>query len=209
MKTPIDLAQWKYREHFEFFSSLDNPFVGVTVQVEVTKLYKEAQNDNQSFFLYALHKILRAANETETFRYRIDGGMPVCYDTIHVSATINKDDGLFGFGFWEYDGDRAQFIRNAQKAIEEIRTKKGLANTTDNQRKDLIRFSAVPWFSFTEMNYPGSFIKGESIPRISTGKLFQMDKKIMMPLSITAHHGFVDGKQIGLFLDKMDEPRSF
>lgn len=204
-KHPIDLSKWEYKEHFEFFNSLDNPFVGVTVQIDVTNLYREAKTNHASFFLYSLHKILKAVNETETFRYRIDNGIPVCYDLIHASATIAKEDGLFSFCFLEYDTNRGMFMRNAEKAIENVRVQKGLGNTKDNSRNDLIHFSAIPWFSFTEMNHPGSFVKGNSIPKISTGKVYNREGKMIMPVSITAHHGFIDGKQIGLLLAKIDE----
>ena len=57
MKHPIDLEHWNRKEHFLFFGSMDDPFFGLTTQIDVTSIYKEAKADHASFFLYSLHKI--------------------------------------------------------------------------------------------------------------------------------------------------------
>lgn len=102
MKHPIDLEHWNRKEHFLFFGSMDDPFFGLTTQIDVTSIYKEAKADHASFFLYSLHKIMTAVNEVEEFRYRIIDNIPVCFDRIHVGTTIGREDGTFGFGFFEY-----------------------------------------------------------------------------------------------------------
>ena len=99
MKHPIDLEHWNRKEHFLFFGSMDDPFFGLTTQIDVTSIYKEAKADHASFFLYSLHKIMTAVNEVEEFRYRIIDNTPVCFDRIHVGTTIGREDGTFGFGF--------------------------------------------------------------------------------------------------------------
>ena len=88
MKHPIDLEHWNRKEHFLFFGSMDDPFFGLTTQIDVTSIYKEAKADHASFFLYSLHKIMTAVNEVEEFRYRIIDNIPVCFDRIHVGTTI-------------------------------------------------------------------------------------------------------------------------
>lgn len=67
MKHPIDLEHWNRKEHFLFFGSMDDPFFGLTTQIDVTSIYKEAKADHASFFLYSLHKIMTAVNEVEEF----------------------------------------------------------------------------------------------------------------------------------------------
>ena len=84
MKHPIDLEHWNRKEHFLFFGSMDDPFFGLTTQIDVTSIYKEAKADHASFFLYSLHKIMTAVNEVGEFRYRIIDNIPVCFDRIHV-----------------------------------------------------------------------------------------------------------------------------
>ncbi len=41
MKTEINLDSWKRKSHFEFFSAMDEPFYGLTVEIDVTQAYKK------------------------------------------------------------------------------------------------------------------------------------------------------------------------
>ena len=47
----IDIATWNRREHYEHFSAFDDPFFGVTVQVDCTRAYQEAKTKGISFSL--------------------------------------------------------------------------------------------------------------------------------------------------------------
>lgn len=100
-KTKLNIESWNRKEHFRFFSAFDDPFFGITTNVDFTTIYLEAKHDSQSFFLYSLHHILTKANETDEFKLRIEGENSVVkYDTIHVSPTIGREDGTFGFAFF-------------------------------------------------------------------------------------------------------------
>ena len=185
MKHPIDLEHWNRKEHFLFFGSMDDPFFGLTTQIDVTSIYKEAKADHASFFLYSLHKIMTAVNEVEEFRYRI------------------IEDGTFGFGFFEYTPDRQLFLQNAQKEIERVQALTGLCKDRESDRQDLVRFSPVPWIAFTEMKHASSFRTGDSATRISTGKLIEQNGHRMLPISVTAHHGLMDGRHVSILLDRI------
>ena len=39
MKQIIDINSWNRKEHFYFFSKLDDPFWGITTTVDFTKIY--------------------------------------------------------------------------------------------------------------------------------------------------------------------------
>ena len=84
----IDIATWNRREHYEHFSAFDDPFFGVTVQVDCTRAYQEAKAKGISFSLLVLHRITTAAAAVEEFRYRIEGDKVVCYDSLPPEATV-------------------------------------------------------------------------------------------------------------------------
>lgn len=203
MKTLIEIDSWNRREHFQFFNSFTDPFFGITANVDFTSTYWEAKADKSSFFLYSLHTIMKAANEIEAFRYRIEDGEIVCFDAVHAGTTIGREDGTFGFGFIEYSPDRACFMQNAKQEIERVQHLSGLCFDDNAARIDIIRFSPVPWFAFTEMKHATSFMKGDSAPRISTGKLIKEADKLLLPVNVTAHHGLMDGKQVADLLDRL------
>jgi len=51
MKQIIDINSWNRKEHFYFFSKLDDPFWGITTTVDFTKIYLRcptAQRKNRS-----------------------------------------------------------------------------------------------------------------------------------------------------------------
>jgi len=87
----INLKTWNRKEHFEFFKNYNQPFFGVTAEVNITKAYKKSKDLGVSFFLYYLHKSLQVINELEPFRYRIrEGDQVVVYDKIRAGTTINS-----------------------------------------------------------------------------------------------------------------------
>lgn len=203
MKTLINIETWNRKEYFQFFNSFADPFFGVTVNVDFTSTYREAQMDKASFFLYSLHKIMTAVNAAEPFRYRIEGEQIVCFDTVHAGSTIGRKDGSFGFGLIEYTSDREDFIQNARFEMERVQNLQGLCFNENCTRTDLIRFSPVPWFVFTEMKHATSLMKGDSAPRISTGKLIKDSSRVLLPVNVVAHHGLLDGKHVADLLDML------
>lgn len=78
---------WPRQEHYRYFGELDDPYFGITAKADFTSCYMQSKQDGASFFLYSLHKILRAANAIDEFRYRVE-------------------DGSFDFGVFEYHEDR-------------------------------------------------------------------------------------------------------
>ena len=205
MKRVINLDNWNRKEHFKFFSALDDPFWGITMTVDFTSIYQQSKNMEVSFFLYSVHFLLKCINATTAFKLRIENGEVVEYDKINISPTIGREDGTFGFGFFGYDTDLSLFIENAEKEIHRVKNSTGLSFSKDTARADVIRYSALPWFAFSEMKHAGSIQTGDSIPKISTGKLIQEKKKLLLPISISVHHGLVDGRNVAEFIQNVKD----
>ena len=47
--------------------------------------------------------------------------------------------------------------------------------------------------------------KDNATPLFDWGKYYEKDGKIVMPVSVQAHHSFVDGIHIGQFADRLQE----
>jgi len=200
MRHLLDIDQWARRTHFEFFSRFDEPYFGITVDVDCTATYQHARAGGHSFFLSYLHKALVAANLTEPFRYRILDGQVWVYDQVNASPTINRPDGTFGFGYMNYEEDFAVFEMNAMLEIERVRHSQGLEPAVSGE--NVIHFSTLPWISFTSLSHARSFLPQDSIPKISFGKVTDTpDGRKRMPVAVHVHHGLMDGYHVGLFLD--------
>lgn len=201
----INLDTWNRKEHFEFFSNFDDPFFGIVSDVECTRAYNISKAKNISFFSFYLHKAIIAINEIEEFRSRIIDNDIVVYDEIHASATIGREDGTFGFSFIPFNKDFEVFNKILHNEIDRVHNTIGLAETEDTKRKDVVHFSAVPWFKFTGLTHARSFNIPDSIPKISFGKTTKAEKQTFMPVSIHGHHGLIDGLHVGKYLDLFQE----
>ena len=205
MKTLLDIENWPRKEHFLFFKQFEEPFFGLTVEIDCTKAYATAKQLGTSFFVYYLHKTLVAVNTIESFRYRIADDAIYIYDTINVSATIMREDQTFGFSLIEYSPDFNVFASNTLQEIERIQNTSGLF-TREFPNDNLIHFSAVPWINFTSLSHARSFSFPDSCPKISFGKMMiANDGKRTMSMSINAHHGLMDGFHVSQFIDCFQE----
>ncbi|MBF0546331.1 MAG: chloramphenicol acetyltransferase [Candidatus Riflebacteria bacterium] len=201
MKRTIEMENWNRKEHFDFFSQFEEPFFGIVVNIDCTKTYHSAKSEKTSFFLKYLHKILTAVNKVEEFKLRIEPEGVFCYDTIHVSSTIGRSDGTFAFSFMEYKADFNDFAAGAVDEINRVKNSSGIRFNESAKRLDTIHFSSVPWVQFTALTHPRNFGSKDSSPKITVGKIFNENEKIMMPLSIFAHHGLIDGYHIGKLIE--------
>lgn len=150
--------------------------------------------------MHYLYRALKAANSIEEFRYRILNNDIILHEEASVSTTINRPNGTFGFGYFDYNADENIFIANAQKAIAEVQSTEGLKPSQPGASE--IHFSAIPWVDFTSLSHARSFTFPDSAPKISFGKLTDKDGIKTMAVSIHIHHGLADGYHVGQFVEK-------
>ena len=205
MKQVIDLDNWNRKEHFAFFSAFDDPFFGVTTLVDFTNVYRQSKETECFFFPLFPSFLTEVCKRNRCIQITNRKDSVVRYDTIHISPTIGREDGTFGFGFFEYDPDIDLFIQKATQEIERVKNGTGLSFSKNTSRQDVIRYSALPWFAFSEMKHATSFKNGDSVPRISTGKLMQENSKYLLPISVCAHHGLMDGRNVAELIRKLSD----
>jgi len=203
MKQYLNIEQWERKDQFFFFKQFDEPFFGITVEVDVTKAYATAKAQGISFFLYYLYQSLKAANAVDNFKYRIDGDQVIVYDQVHASPTINRPDGTFGFSYIDYHPDFPTFLEAASKEVARVQASTGLVPANSNE--NVIHYSSIPWINFTSLSHARSFAFKESIPKISFGKMTELGNKRIMPMSVHAHHALMDGYHVSRYIDIFQE----
>jgi len=201
----LDLKLWSRREHFEYFRSFEEPFFNVCVDLDVTKLIARCQADRKlSFFACTLYLSLKAANEVESFRYRIRGHDVIVYEVIHGGSAILRDDETFGLGFFEFTPNFAQFAPQVRRVIDAVKQgPPGLRRASE--RDDMMRYSVLPWITFTSFSHAHASREGDSIPRLVFGKYRLVGDSFQMPLSVEVHHALVDGIHVGDFLQRFQQ----
>ena len=205
MKSPINTEIWNRKEHFEFFKEFDEPFFGIVADVDCTESLAWCRTHQVPFFHFYLYQSLRAANQIEEFRSRIEDDKPVLYDSVNASATISRVDHTFGFSFIPFVADFDKFSSNVAKEILAVGKTTGLRLTGETGRNDVIHYSVLPWISFTGLSHARHFAYRDSVPKITFGKYFEKQGRIIMPVSVNAHHGLMDAWHVSEFLRLFSE----
>lgn len=84
---------------------------------------------------------------------------------------------------FEYHEDRKLFVEEASREIARVKNASGLCLGEGESRNDLIYYSSIPWIDFTDLKHAGKMSRGQSIPRISTGRLVPQKDRLMMSVS--------------------------
>ena len=199
MPKELDIDKWVRKAQFEFFKDFEEPFFGVTVNVDCTTAYAVCKSSGYSFFLYYLHKSLHAANQIEGFKYRLVNDKVMVYDDVHASATINRPDGTYGFSYIDYRENFTEFTDVAKLEIDRIQSSTGLIPAVSSE--NVIHYSSLPWLKFTGLSHARSFSFKDSCPKISFGQLHEVNDRKEMPVSIHVHHALMDGIHVGQYVD--------
>ena len=70
---------------------------------------------------------------------------------------------------------------------------------------DVFQCSTMPWVTYTHISHTNSGKKDNATPLFDWGKFYEKDGRLFMPLSVQAHHSFVDGIHIGKYADKLQK----
>lgn len=201
MKT-VDLSNWPRKTHYEFFKRMDFPHHSICTNLDISKFLATVEEKKLPFYYSMIFATTSILNTVEEFRYRMREEKVVLHHRLCPSFTdMEKETGLFKMVTVNMENTIEEFIIAAR---EKSSAQKAYFVYEDvAARDDLIYFSCSPWVSFTGITHTISFNKCDSIPRIAWGKYFRDGEKILLPFSIEAHHSFVDGLHMGIYIDSL------
>jgi len=203
----IDMATYPRRDHFEHFYGMAYPYVGVTVEVDVTALLTLCRERGYSFYLMVLHAVALAADEVDEFRRRIDrkdGAVGIMeYAECPTSHTELKPDGTYAYCTLHHHMPLAEYLQKAEAARAAARKSGSIEEEDEVQSMYFI--STLPWLHYTQLIQPVACGE-ESNPRFTWGKYQQnAEGRMMMPLSVLVHHALADGVHIAKFYDEFEK----
>ena len=208
MKHIIDINTWERKENYEFFLGFQNPTISITSEVECAGAKARAKAAGESFFLHYLYAVLRAVNEIPEFRFRIDTeGRVVYFDHVDMLTPI-KENGRFFTIRLPWNTDFQTFYTTAKAIINDIDPN---GNPYDMEKVggkdllDVILLSATPDLYFTSLTCTQEHRHGSNYPLMNAGKAILKEGKLVMPIAMTIHHGFIDGHHLSLFYKKVEK----
>lgn len=191
------------KKHFEFFNHLNHPHFNITANIEITEWLKFLK-EGFSFTPSIVYLIARTANEIPEFKQRIRGDKIIEHSLVHPSFSVFTEVAdVFSFCEVKYEKDFQQFMARAAALIAKMKKEPSFEDEVG--RDDYLFLSAIPWVSFTGFQHAMNYHPSDSVPRITWGKYFEQNGKIMMPLSVQVHHALVDGRHVGKFFNLIQE----
>lgn len=187
--------EFKREKLFKQFHSNSNPFIIVTVPVDVTNIVNYCKK-YKNFYATVGYLITKTANQMDAFKWRYENDEFHYYGNLLPSFAQKLSDDEIGYFDCEYREDYQEFIHFFNE-IQNQFYKEGKSLSSPTNRA--IWFSCIPWFSITSCIPP--FDKNNTIPQFIWDKYEQKNGRYQFHLMILVHHGFADGYHISQFLE--------
>lgn len=113
---------------------------------------------------------------------------------------LNKDTKLFKVVNVPFIDNLPEYVALASKTAEEQQD-----YFTGPLGNDVFQCSPMPWVTYTHISHTNSGKKDNATPLFDWGKYYEKYGRILIPISIQAHHSFVDGIHIGQFVDVLQK----
>ena len=197
----IDMHSYPRKAHFDYFRSLQYPYVGVTVDQDVTDVLRFSKETGHSFYLAFLHAAALAADSVPEFRQRIRGDQIIEYSECPTSHTERTKSGEYCYCTLHHHMSLPEYFAHAEEARQNC-TSNGI--TEDEDSESMYFISALPWLHYTSLIQPVA-CGDESNPRITWGKFIITDSgRAIMPVSVLVHHALADGIHIAQFYNSLE-----
>lgn len=199
----IDMETYKRKSHFEYFNGLAYPYVGITVNVDITELLQVIKAQKLPFFFTICYCVSRSANQIAEFRQRILDNKIIEFEHCRTSHTVALSDGTYCYCDLDSSYSFADYISYATQEQEKAKQMNSI-NEDQEDVLDKIFVSTIPWVSYTALINPTP-VPADSNPRITWGKYFVQNDKVLLPVSVLCHHALVDGLHISKFYELLNE----
>lgn len=197
----IDETNWKRAIHCMVFRNSIEPAFCVTFEIDVTNFLQKIKEQNFSFTIAMVYAVCKCANEIEEFRYRFLDGQIVLFDKIDTAFTyLNQETELFKVVNVPMGDNIEDYVAIATKTANEQNE-----YFTGPLGNDVFQCSPMPWLTYTHISHTISGKKDNATPLFDWGKYYEKDGKILLPLSVQAHHSFVDGIHIGKLAETLQQ----
>ena len=195
----IDEKTWARTMHCMVFRNSVEPAFCVTFEADITNFKQKIKEQRFSFTIAMVYAVCKCANKIEAFRYRFLDGQIVLFDRIDTAFTyLNPETELFKVVNVPMIDGIKEYVELATKTAREQ-----MEYFTGSLGNDVFQCSPMPWVTYTHISHTNSGKKDNATPLFDWGKYYEKDGKIVIPISVQAHHSFVDGLHIGQFVDRL------
>ena len=204
--SPIDMKSFPMAEEFYYYTQIAPTSYSITLDIDVTETKNALKESGLKFFPAYMYLVSRGIANRPELRVAVLDGTLGHYDFLNPCyPQLNKKTLTTSLLFTEYDPSFRAFYEaycNDTRLYGDstgILTKKGIPP------KNGFVISCIPWFTFKSFSLHNHGIKDYYFPSFEAGAFRHEDDRILMPLSVTAHHATTEGIHLNLFFDELDE----
>lgn len=197
----ISMDTYARKDHFAYFKEMGYPYVGITVDVDITDWLSVVKERHFPFFHSFLYAVAAATNEVPQLRQRIKEDGIIEYEKCLSSYTVALENGTYCYCTLDTRQPLEQFLVYAAIEQEKAVMQAGM---DDGEDADALFFiSSLPWITYRSVIQPVP-VPADSNPRITWGKYFTSEQKVRIPVSLLCHHALVDGVHMSYFYEQLD-----
>lgn len=197
----IDEKTWNRAMHCKIFRNSIEPEFCVTFEADITNFRRRVKMEELSFTLSMVYAVCKCANEVGALRYRFQDGKIVLFDKIDTAFTyLDKNSELFKVVNVPFVDNLFEYVALAKQTAEQQ-----MDYFTGPLGNDVFQCSPMPWVTYTHISHTNSGKKDNATPLFDWGKYYEKEGRTFIPISVQAHHSFVDGIHIGQFVEKIQQ----
>ena len=199
MERKKEIKDYKRKDTFEHYNSMDRPFVTLTTKLDITKLVEYCK-ENKHYYATIGWCLMKAANQVYEMRVRYENDKFYEYDKMNPEFMAPFDNHVAGYYACEMKDNFLEFIEEYDKQLSEFkRTQKSIYGKDNGE----IWCTCEPWMELTSIQPP--FDKACHIQEFLWDKIKEENGRATINLCIMFHHGYLDGEHIGQFLKNVND----
>lgn len=193
--TPIDLASWPRREHFQYYRGMLPCGYSVTVRLDVTRFSAMLRQQKLSFFPAFVWCVSHNIIAHPAFRMGVDkDGNPGYFDRMHPNYTVFHPETHTFSDLWSEHSEDFSTFWAAMRADRAAFGDNLSFRPKPNQPPNFYCISWVPWLDFS--SYAAS-VSGSGLPNlfpvITFGKITEENGTLSLPFVVNIAHAAADG----------------
>ncbi|WP_154792170.1 type A chloramphenicol O-acetyltransferase [Occultella kanbiaonis] len=202
--TPIDLATWPRRQHFEHYLHAVPCTYSMTVELDVTEFVRALRDSPRRTYVAQIWALGTIVNRREEFRMCLaESDAPATWPVLHPSFTIfNAERETFSSAWAPYDADFGTFHDGAADLLDRYRDSTEFF-PQGGQPPNTFDVSSLPWASFTGFNLNIRDAWRHLAPIFTLGRYQEGDGRVFLPLSLQVHHAAADGFHSARFVNEL------
>ncbi|QAV24693.1 type A chloramphenicol O-acetyltransferase [Proteus hauseri] len=201
--TKVDLEQWNRKEHFLHYRHNLQCGFSLTTKLDITLLKTILTNKNLKLYPTLIFLIAKTVNSYPESRMAIKDDELIIWDQINPAYTLfHQETETFSEIWSEYSEDWMTFLQRYEQDYQYYKDNLALSAKPHHPENHFC-ISMIPWISFDGFNLNIANVKDYYPPIFTMGKSYQVDGKILLPLSVQVHHATCDGFHMGRMINTL------